>query len=266
MTILADILHQKEKEVAALKAQTAPFSEASEKMIPSIQQTFSKAGHMNVIAEIKRASPSKGSIDLQVDPVEQAKQYEAHGAGAISVLTDNTFFQGSMDDLIAVREAVNIPLLCKDFMIDPIQIDQAKAAGASIILLIVAALDQKTLQQLYTYGKQQSLDVLVEVHNETEMNRALQIDADIIGINNRNLKTFDVDLQVTENLAPMAKNANILLIGESGVKTHNDVLRLGISGMKAVLVGETLMRSDSLSETFTNMQIPINKGPIADAR
>lgn len=266
MTILADILQQKEKEVAQLKAQATSFSKTPQKNIPSITQTFSKAGHMNVIAEIKRASPSKGAIDLQVDPVEQAKQYEAHGAGAISVLTDSTFFQGSMDDLRAVREAVNIPLLCKDFMIHPIQIDQAKAAGASIILLIVAALDQETLRELYTYAKQQALDVLVEVHNEAEMNRALEIDAAIIGINNRNLKNFDVDLHVTENLAPMVKNPDTLLIGESGVKTSRDVTRLGNAGVKGVLIGETLMRSDNLSETFENIQIPIDKGSISNAR
>lgn len=266
MTILADILQQKEKEVAKLKAKTDPFLKASQKDISSIQQSFSEAKHMNVIAEIKRASPSKGAIDVQVDPVEQAKQYEAHGAGAISVLTDNTFFQGSMDDLRSVREAVNVPLLCKDFMIDPIQIDQAKAAGASIILLIVAALDQETLQQLFNYAKHQGLDVLVEVHNESEMTRALEIDADIIGINNRNLKTFDVDLQVTENLAPMVKNPYTLLIGESGVKTQDDAAQLRNAGVKAVLVGETLMRSDNLSETFEDMQIPVKKGSITDAR
>lgn len=259
MTILADILQQKEKEVAQLKAQTDPFAKCSKKDIPSIKQTFSPSEYMNVIAEIKRASPSKGAIDLQVDPVEQAKQYEAYGAGAISVLTDNTFFKGSMDDLIAIREVVNIPLLCKDFIIDPIQIDQAKAAGASIILLIVAALDQETLQQLYTYAKHQALDVLVEVHNEAEMNRALEIDADIIGINNRNLKTFEVDLQVTENLAPMVNKPGTLLIGESGIKTNDDVVRLGKAGVKGVLVGETLMRSNHLAKTFRDIKIPTKR-------
>ncbi|MEN1968503.1 indole-3-glycerol phosphate synthase TrpC [Lentibacillus sp. N15] len=259
MTILADILQQKKKEVAQLQAQTSPFAKGTKKVIPSIKQTFSASNHMNVIAEIKRASPSKGAIDLQVDPVEQAKQYEAYGAGGISVLTDNTFFKGSMDDLIAVREAVNIPLLCKDFIVDPIQIDQAKAAGASIILLIVAALDQDTLQQLYTYAKHHDLDVLVEVHNETEMNRAQEMEADIIGINNRNLKTFDVDLQVTENLAPMVTSPNTLIIGESGVKTHTDVVRLGNAGVKGVLVGETLMRSNNLAKTFQDIQIPTRR-------
>src|SRR5699024_6952038 len=134
-------------------------------------------------------SPSKGPIQMKVDPVAQAKEYETLGAAAISVLTDQPFFNGTMDDLRAVREAVNIPILCKDFMIDKIQIDQAKAAGANIILLIVAALDHEQLTNLYAYAKELNLEVLVEVHNEDEMERALNLDATIIGINNRDLKT-----------------------------------------------------------------------------
>src|SRR5690625_5830676 len=131
---------------------------------------------MNIIAEIKRSSPSKGAIQMEVDPVTQAKEYERLGASAISVLTDSPFFNGSMQDLIAVREAVSLPILCKDFMIDPIQIDQAKAAGATIILLIVAALDHQALTSMYNYAQSLDLDVLVEVHNEDEMERALNLE------------------------------------------------------------------------------------------
>src|SRR5699024_8738257 len=147
-----------------------------------------------IISEIKRASPSKGAINTDVDPVKQATAYEALGASAISVLTDKPFFQGSMDDLRAVRAAVDLPILCKDFMIDPIQIDEAKAAGANMILLIAAALDDAALKSLYTYSLEQGLEVLCEVHNESEMERVLSLGATIIGINNRDLNTFTVDL------------------------------------------------------------------------
>ncbi|WP_106495088.1 indole-3-glycerol phosphate synthase TrpC [Lentibacillus sp. Marseille-P4043] len=266
MTILDEILQQKQREIAQLKANEGEFTHASKQTIPSIRKTFAESQNMNVIAEIKRASPSKGAIQMEVDPVEQAKQYAALGAGAISVLTDETFFHGSMDDLRAIREAVDIPLLCKDFMIDGIQIDQAKAAGANIILLIVAALERDQLQKLYNYAKSSHLDVLCEVHNEEEMEIAVELDADIIGINNRNLKTFEVDLYVTEKLTPMVKNSSALLIGESGVKSRADVERLENVGVKGVLVGETLMRSDNLTKTFQDLRVPLSKGQIPHAR
>src|SRR5690625_1363292 len=158
---------------------------------------------MSIIAEIKRASPSKGDINAAIDPVKQAKLYADNGASAISVLTDTPFFKGSMDDLRAVREVVNIPILCKDFMIDRIQIDVAKSAGANIILLIAAALDDNHLDKLYDYAKEHDLEVLCEVHNEEEMERVLKLGAKLVGINNRNLNTFKVDLKTTERLANM---------------------------------------------------------------
>lgn len=256
MTILDKIIRQKEKEVALLKDQRFEMTRVK---IPSltVAKTFKESGQMNVIAEIKRASPSKGSINPSVDPVIQAKKYEAHGASAISVLTDKTFFNGSMDDLKAVREAVDLPLLCKDFMIDQIQIDQAKANGASIILLIVAALSEASLKELYDYATNQGLEVLCEVHNEVEMERALQLGASIIGINNRNLKTFEVDLETTNKLAAMVQDPNTILISESGIKTKGDVTKMANNGAHGILVGETLMRSDNLSSTFNNLRIPL---------
>ncbi|MBT2214836.1 indole-3-glycerol phosphate synthase TrpC [Virgibacillus dakarensis] len=266
MTILDEILEQKQREIAQLKAYGGKFTYTPDQTIPSIRQTFSDSQRMNVIAEIKRASPSKGAIQMEVDPVEQAKQYAVLGAGAISVLTDSTFFKGSMDDLRAVRAAVDIPLLCKDFIIDPIQIEQAKAAGANIILLIVAALDEDQLRSLYNYAKSLQLDVLCEVHNEKEMQIAVELDADIIGINNRNLKTFEVDLHVTKKLAPMVKNSAALLIGESGVKSRTDVERLEAAGVKGILVGETLMCSNNLTETFQDLRISLTKGRLPNAR
>ncbi|WP_099156595.1 indole-3-glycerol phosphate synthase TrpC [Virgibacillus ndiopensis] len=275
MSILEKILQQKEIEIAQLKANGIKEYSLTGATIPSIKQTFLSSGNMNVIAEIKRASPSKGAIDLNVDPIEQAKNYEALGAGAISILTDSTFFKGSMDDLHAVRMAIDLPLLCKDFFIDPVQIDQAKAAGANIILLIVAALSEDQLKEMYTYAKSMNLDVLCEVHNEAEMEIALALDADIIGINNRNLKTFEVSLSVTETLSPMVKyrdkgtdplSHHPLLIGESGIKTHNDVERLAKANVSGILVGETLMRSDNLSVTFQDLRVQIAKGQIPNAR
>lgn len=256
MTILAKIIKEKEKEVARLQGQT--FALSNLKKVPSVKQLF-KQEQINIIAEIKRASPSKGTINQAVDPVKQAQRYETLGATAISVLTDQPFFNGSMEDLKAVREAVNLPILCKDFMIDPIQIDQAKAAGANIILLIVGALDGDQLTSLYHYAKDQALDVLVEVHDEYEMERALKLGAEIIGINNRDLKTFTVDLTTTAKLANMVTDPNITLVSESGIRTKADVIQVAKAGAKAILVGETLMRADDLSTTFKELMIPFKE-------
>ncbi len=254
-TILDKIIQQKEIEVAALKKQHFDHTNLKKPAF-TIAETFRESGQMNVIAEIKRSSPSKGTINSAVDPVAQAKNYAAYGAGAISVLTDQTFFNGSMDDLRAVREAVDLPLLCKDFMIDTVQIDQAKANGASVILLIVAALSDSSLKELYDYATAQGLEVLCEVHNEAEMKRAIQLDARIIGINNRDLKTFNVNLDTTARLAPMVENPDTILISESGVQTRKDVRKISQYGARGILVGETLMRSDNLVVTFSDLRIP----------
>jgi len=265
MTILDKIIRQKEKEVALLKKQSIDSAPVKKSAL-NIAQTFKESAQMNVIAEIKRSSPSKGAIHSGVDPVVQAKNYAAYGAGAISVLTDETFFNGSMDDLRAVRDAVDLPLLCKDFMIDPVQIDQAKANGASIILLIVAALSESSLKELYDYATAQELEVLCEVHNEEEMKRALDLGVQIIGINNRNLKTFEVDLETTEKLASMVQNPDTILISESGIKTRADVKQVAEHGASGILVGETLMRSDNLLFTFSDLRIPFTKGRMNNAR
>src|SRR5699024_3873088 len=195
MTILNKIITEKQNYVNELESKN--FPQTSNKVVRTFRETIKDSQNMNIIAEIKRSSPSKGNIDMNVDPVSQAKAYEKHGAAAISVLTDQPFFNGSMDDLRAVRAAVDIPSLCKDFMISKLQIDEAQAAGANIILLIVAALDHVTLTELYIYAKSLNLEVLCEVHNEDEMEQALNLEVDMIGINNRNLKTFDVDRKST---------------------------------------------------------------------
>ncbi|MEK3889584.1 indole-3-glycerol phosphate synthase TrpC [Bacillus sp. FSL K6-3431] len=260
MTILDRIIAQKEMEVKELKAIYSAHHqlEAIQKR-PSLYESFQHAEKINVIAEVKRASPSKGDIKENVDPVSQAKQYEQAGAGAISVLTDQNFFKGSMADLSAVAKAVKVPLLCKDFMIDRIQIDVAKDHGASVILLIAAAMSEERLQDLYNYARSLNLDVLFEVHNEEEAEIALKIGARIIGINNRNLKTFEVDLGVTERVSTILQKEEILLVSESGIRTRADVEQVTAAGAKAILVGETLMRSTDIAETMADIRIPFLK-------
>ncbi|WP_085993508.1 indole-3-glycerol phosphate synthase TrpC [Oceanobacillus senegalensis] len=258
MTILEKILREKENEIEKLFNQT--FEQTNQKAIVPFKQRVLSADSISIISEIKRSSPSKGDIDMTVNPVEQAKKYEALGASAISVLTDQAFFNGTMDDLRAVRNNVNLPILCKDFIIDTVQIDLAKASGANIILLIVAALEDKDLVNLYDYAKNLNLEVLVEVHNEEEMERALKLNPDIIGINNRNLKTFEVDITTTERLASMVTNPDTVLISESGMKTKEDVTRARDAGAKAILVGETLMCATSLETTFGELKVPLQKG------
>jgi indole-3-glycerol phosphate synthase len=196
-----------------------------------------------VIAEIKKASPSAGVIAASFDPVEIANNYERAGANAISVLTDTKFFQGKLQDLADVRRAVSIPLLRKDFVLDEIQIAESAANGADAILLIVAALEQQQLVDLLRAAATYRLDALVEVHTREELNRALDAGAKIVGINNRNLETFDVDLAVTEELCREVPD-EIVLVSESGIKTPQDVARVKACGADAVLVGEALMRRE----------------------
>lgn len=198
-----------------------------------------------VIAEIKRASPSRGTFPVHVDPRAVAADYIAGGAAAISVLTDEPFFQGSLDDLetVAVEAhipGVAIPVLRKDFVLDPYQIVEARARGADAVLLIVAALSDAALGALLVTAGQWGMDALVEVHDEDEMRRAAAAGARVIGINNRDLKTFTVDLAVTERLAPLAPKGSII-VAESGVFDANDVARLACAGAHAILVGEGLI-------------------------
>jgi indole-3-glycerol phosphate synthase len=254
LSILQKILTEKEKEVTALRLQS--FDEPPVKFIPTFKKLVETSDTMNVIAEIKRASPSKGEINMGVDPVQQAINYSKNGASAISVLTDKTFFNGSMDDLKAVREAVDIPILCKDFIIDPVQIDQAKAAGANIILLIVAALSDENLKKLYDYTKERGLEALVEVHQESEMEQALNLNPSLLGINNRDLNTFNVSLETTKDLATMVKSPDTIIISESGMKQKEDVTLARDAGAKAILVGETLMESANLQHTFEELKVP----------
>ena len=201
---------------------------------------------LGLIAEVKKASPSAGVIAADFDPVAIARQYEEAGAHAISVLTDEEYFQGHLTYLTKVRSTVSLPCLRKDFILHDVQIFEASVAGADAILLIVAALEQPQLEALYKTAELCQLDVLVEVHTREELERALDLGAKLIGINNRNLTTFEVDLATTEELSEEVPDG-ITLVSESGLKTQADTRRVHAAGCQAILVGESLMRTGDIA-------------------
>jgi indole-3-glycerol phosphate synthase len=205
-----------------------------------------------VIAEVKKASPSAGIIAPNFNPLSQAREYTRGGAHALSVLTDEKYFHGHLSYLKQIREQVDLPLLRKDFIVHELQVYESVVAGADAILLIVASLDDEHLRLLYDVAKTCQLDVLVEVHDMPEMERALELGADMIGINNRNLKTFEVDLATTEALSEEIPNDTVA-ISESGIKTGDDVRRVRAAGINAVLVGETLMRAKNVPEKLREL-------------
>ncbi|MBD7939623.1 MULTISPECIES: indole-3-glycerol phosphate synthase TrpC [Cytobacillus] len=250
MTILDRIISEKRRTLSNLS-----YSENSQRdgTARSLLKQLEKSKPV-IIAEFKRASPSKGVINNQLQPNEQACLYERFGAHAMSVLTDTPFFKGTFTDLTTVFDAVSLPLLCKDFIIDERQIVYAKNHGATVILLIVAALTKEELYKLYHYAINEGLEVLVEVHNKAEAERAIELGAEIIGVNNRNLHTFDVDLEVTESLAPLIKESGAFLISESGLKTGEDVARVIHAGADGILVGEALMTSENLELLMRQMK------------
>lgn len=210
----------------------------------SLFSALQSSNRINVIAEFKKASPSKGVINGVVDPAVIARQYEKGGAAAISVLTEEDFFNGSLDDLGAVRAAVDLPILRKDFIFDPFQIYEAAAAGADAILLIAAMLDDKLLADLHRVAEVElGLDALVEVHTLDELERVNQIGATLIGVNNRNLKSFEVSLDVSRELIKHAPTAGAVMVTESGTRTRDDIVELLELGYSGFLIGETLMRS-----------------------
>lgn len=200
---------------------------------------------LSIIAEVKKGSPSAGTIREDFDPLTIARTYDKAGASAISILTDEKYFQGRLEYLSLIRDEVSVPCLRKDFIIHEAQIHEAVVAGADAILLIVAALDQPTLEHLLEVAHTFQLDALVEVHDLPELERALATDARIIGVNNRNLKTFTVDLATTEAIAEEVPD-DIILVGESGIKTIADAERLAAAGADSLLIGETLMRSPDI--------------------
>jgi indole-3-glycerol phosphate synthase len=207
---------------------------------PQFELTLGTAGRVNVIAECKRRSPSRGVLAADYDPVAIARRYQSGGAAAISVLTEPTFFDGSLEHLAAVRAAVDIPLLRKDFIVDEYQLFEARAAGADAILLIVAALDQRALQRLQEHAWELGLAALVEVHNEEEVDRAVEGGARLIGVNNRNLRTLSVDVEASYRLAARIPAAAIA-VSESGLQSRADLEKLSAAGYRAFLIGERFM-------------------------
>lgn len=251
MNRLQQILDVKQTEIARILPRMAHLRAAS--LQRNDFRSFALAidrgpDELGLIAEIKKGSPSVGTITEKFDPVLIGKAYESAGADAISVLTDEQFFQGSLRYLSEVRQATTLPVLRKDFILHEVQIYEALVAGADAILLIVAALEQDRLEALYRLATDFQLDVLVEVHTLQELERALDVSPRIIGINNRNLTTFEIDLQTTEELSEEVPEG-IILISESGIKTPADTRRVFNCGANAVLVGETLMRCEDIHET-----------------
>lgn len=242
---LTEICATKRGEVAARKAAASldvlDARAAAQTAPRGFRKAIEAAPAHALIAEIKKASPSKGLIRPDFQPSDHARAYQAGGAACLSVLTDAPYFQGHEDFLVAARAACDLPVLRKDFMVDPWQVAEARAIGADAILIIVAALDDMLMAEIESAAIERVMDVLVEVHDEAEMERAARLQSRLIGVNNRDLKRFVTDLGVTERLAPLAPEGT-LLVAESGINTHDDLTRLAEAGARAFLVGEALMR------------------------
>lgn len=249
--ILDTIVARKKREVAELRAQGIRLPEQyREKVIPpprGFRRALLDYPGVSVIAEVKKASPSKGVICDNFQPVEIAANYQRNGAQAISVLTDIDFFQGHLLYMMQVREAVSLPVLRKDFTIDELQIKEAGLHGADAILLIAAILDTSQLKEYQACAEELGMDVLVEVHDERETEQAIEAGSRLIGINNRNLKDFTIDLETTFRLRKLIP-ATIPVVSESGLKTVDDFRRLRDEGIAAALIGETLMRAGADSD------------------
>ena len=246
MSFLDDILKSKKQEIRALRKLT-PDPDSAPNCRDLGAALLDPRQPVRVIAEIKRASPSAGLIRPDLDVVETARAYQAAGAVAISVLTDKHWFGGSLDILRQVRSVVSVPVLCKDFLIHPVQLDAARAAGADACLLIVAALPRDKLASMLGYAESLGMGVLVEVHDQAELDRALDVGATIIGVNNRDLRSFEVSLKVAEGLLPHIPDG-LIRVAESGMRGPGDVTRMLRCGASAVLVGTALVTAGSPGE------------------
>lgn len=249
MTILDTIYQHKVSEVEKNKKQV-PLRVLEKRMqkrhdMKSFGRAIKSDMNISIIAEIKKASPSLGVIREDFQPAEIARLYQKGGAAAISVLTDEKYFQGKLSYIKDVKQSVDLPVLRKDFIIDPYQIYEAQSAGADAILLIAALLSEDTIQRFLNLARELEMDCLVEVHTGAELQKVLQTSADIIGINNRDLATFIVNLETTFQLRPMIPEGKII-VSESGIKSRTEILRLFNKGINAVLIGETFMKSSDI--------------------
>jgi len=261
MDFLTEIIEKKQVRLRSARVETSAAAmriraiDARLQARPhSLIHALVNVGCINIIGEIKRASPSRGEISAAADPSALAQAYERGGAIAISVLTEEDYFQGSLDDLRTVRQAVSLPLLRKDFIFDEFQVYEAAAAGADAILLIVAALDDDALRHLRSVAEDElGMDALIEVHTEAEMQRASDCGATLIGVNNRDLRTFKVSLETSERLIQQAPH-DVIYISESGLQTADDLRRLKELGYKGFLIGEMLMRASDPELALRELQ------------
>lgn len=255
--ILDKIVNHKKKKIEEEKKNISIDKLISQISNPSITRDFKQSikgkNQLSIIAEVKRASPSKGIIREDFDPLAIAQCYEKNKVEAISVLTEEQFFQGHNQYLLDIKKTTTVPILRKDFMIDPYQIYQSKVLGADVILLIVSILSKKELTDFQDIAKKIGLQCLVEVHNQMELEMALSAEADIIGINNRDLKTFETTLKTTEKLMPFIPKDKVV-ISESGINTREDMAFLQGLGVDGVLIGESLMRAKSIDRKLMELR------------
>lgn len=245
---------QLEREKAAADFETVKkAAEKSDRIPISFKEALAKPNILSVISEVKKASPSKGLIQPDFDPVKIAKEYEANGADAVSCLTEEHFFLGCSEYFKAIRKEIALPMIRKDFIIDEYQIYEARLMGADAILLIAAVLDDEKLKRFKAIADSLGMDILAETHDEKELERVLELDFNIIGINNRNLKTFEVTLETTARLSGMIPNGKVI-VSESGIKDNADMKTVRSYGADAVLIGETLMRSGNIGATLAALR------------
>ncbi|MFC1570317.1 indole-3-glycerol phosphate synthase TrpC [Candidatus Omnitrophota bacterium] len=249
--ILSRIIEEKRREVEK-NQENVSLGDMKKKaegvyIKSSFKRDISRKGHINLIAEIKKSSPSKGIIRHDFDPVRIALTYHGAGASAISILTDERFFMGKLEYIKMVKDRVTLPILRKDFIIDEYQVYESAVAGADAILLIAHILTQEELNKYFGIARDLGMDVLVEVHNEEEMEKALASPASIIGINNRDLTNFDVDVAVTQRLIRMIPE-NKVIVSESGISSYEDIMFLKSLGVNSVLIGETFMKAENIGE------------------